>query len=184
MKKTSLTLIGLAIYAAVASAANTVPGNPYSGQETREIKALAAEEVENYLSGKGMGLAKAAELNGYPGPAHVIALAGELALSSEQKQRTEALFHSMETKAKQIGRELVDEERRLDHLFATKSIASGSLLPSLKRIGELQAQFRHAHLESHLAQVEILTPEQVAIYMKLRGYGGSGQSKEHSGHKH
>jgi len=35
-------------------------------QETREIKALSTEEVDGYLKGEGMGLAKAAELNGFP----------------------------------------------------------------------------------------------------------------------
>jgi hypothetical protein len=40
--------------------------SPYVGQEFREIKALSPQEISDYLSGKGMGLAKAAELNGYP----------------------------------------------------------------------------------------------------------------------
>lgn len=184
MNKAVLPAIGLAIFAAVSHAANANATNQYSGQETREIKALAAEDVQNYLSGKGMGLAKVAELNGYPGPSHVLALAGELSLSAEQKQRTEALFKSMETKAKEIGRALVDEERRLDQLFASKMISPESLAQSLKRIGELQAQVRQAHLESHLAQVKILTPGQVATYIKLRGYDGTAKSIEHSGHKH
>src|SRR5262245_34850176 len=35
---------------------------PYAGQQAREIKALSSEEIESYLSGSGMGLAKAAEL--------------------------------------------------------------------------------------------------------------------------
>jgi hypothetical protein len=44
--------------------------SPYVGQEYREIKALSTQEISDYISGRGMGLAKAAELNGYPGPAH------------------------------------------------------------------------------------------------------------------
>ena len=36
-----------------------------------DIKALSSEEVEQYLSGAGMGYAKAAELNRHPGPIHV-----------------------------------------------------------------------------------------------------------------
>jgi Spy/CpxP family protein refolding chaperone len=184
MNKAALCAIGLAILAAVSHAASTGAANPYSAQEAREIKALSAEEVQHYLSGKGMGLAKAAELNGYPGPSHVLALAGELNLSAEQKQRTEALFKIMETKAKEVGRTLVDEERTLDHLFASKSISPESLTQRLKRIGKLQAQVRQVHLESHLAQAEILTPGQVAAYMKIRGYGGTEKIMEHSGHEH
>ena len=40
---------------------------------------------------------------------------------------------------------------------------------------------RGAHLEAHLAQVEILTPEQNARYAQLRGYEGSGAHSGHSG---
>jgi uncharacterized membrane protein len=184
MRKIVLYVIGLFVFASFSSAGNTDKANPYSGQESREIKALAAEDIENYVAGKGMGLAKAAELNGYPGPSHVLTLAGELGLSPEQKHRTETLFNTMESKAKEIGRALVDEERKLDQLFASKSITPETLTLSLNRIGELQAQVRQAHLESHLAQVEILTSGQVASYMKLRGYGDAKTNQEHSGHKH
>jgi hypothetical protein len=52
--------------------------SPYTGQERREIKALSNEEIDRYLSGDGMGLAKAAELNHYPGPRHVLELADQL----------------------------------------------------------------------------------------------------------
>lgn len=184
MNKAVLSAIGLVVFATASYAANTSKASPYSGQESREIKALSAEDVESYLAGKGMSFAKAAELNGYPGPSHVLALAGELGLSSEQKQRTEAIFKAMEAKAKETGRALVDEERKLDRLFASQSITPEMLTLSLKRIGELQAQVRQSHLESHLAQVQILTPEQVASYMKLRGYAGTEKSMEHSGHQH
>ena len=61
--------------------------SPYMGQESREIKALSPQEISDYLLGRGMGLAKAAELNGYPGPAHVLELAVQLEITSEQRPR-------------------------------------------------------------------------------------------------
>src|SRR5271168_3272311 len=121
--------------------------SPYAGQDTRGIKALAPEDVDAYLSGKGMGLAKAAELNGYPGPAHVLALATELDLSPNQKQRTEALFASMEAKATDLGRALIEQERELDGQFASKRATQESVAVILQRIGELQAKVRGAHLQ-------------------------------------
>src|SRR5687768_3033731 len=96
--------------------------SPYAGQEERDIKALSAQEVADYLTGKGMGFAKAAELNGHAGPKHVLELADELALSAEQRTRTQALFDSMQTKAIVLGRRLVDEERKLDRLFASATV--------------------------------------------------------------
>jgi Spy/CpxP family protein refolding chaperone len=114
----------------------------------------------------------------------VLALASELGLSADQKQRTESLFKSMETKAISLGRPLVEEERKLDQLFAEKKITPESLDQSLTRIGELQAQVRGAHLEAHLAQAEILTPAQVSKYMTLRGYSNAQGTEGHAGHKH
>jgi len=42
----------------------------YAGEENRAIKSLSESDIEELLSGSGWGLAKAAELNGVPGPAH------------------------------------------------------------------------------------------------------------------
>ena len=175
----------LALFPVSIQVSAVTPASPYVGQEARDIKALSAEEVKGYLSGKGMGLAKAAELNGYPGPAHVLELASQLSLTPAQRARTEALLASMEAKAVSLGRALVDEERRLDQLFATKSVTAENLSPSLDAIGALQAKVRGAHLEAHLAEVEILTPEQNARYARLRGYGRENARMDHgSQHKH
>lgn len=176
---TAIVLGMLATFSVAASAENV---NPYAGQASREIKALAADEVQNYLAGKGMGLAKAAELNGYPGPSHVLSLSSELGLSPEQKQQTETLFKAMEMKAQEAGRHLVDEERKLDHLFASRTITPENLALSLRRIGEWQAQVRQIHLESHLTQMAVLTPDHVAAYMKLRGYSDAANTPHHSTH--
>jgi len=154
--------------------------SPYIGQESREIKSLSAQEIEAYLAGKGMGLAKAAELNGYPGPAHVLELAQQLALTPEQRAQTETLFKNMQTQAIAAGKGLIAEERALDHLFAMKNISVEKLQSALKRIAEQQAQIRLSHLQAHLAQVAILSPQQVARYNEIRGY--SDTVKHHTTH--
>ncbi|HVE49348.1 MAG TPA: hypothetical protein VNG69_06990 [Casimicrobiaceae bacterium] len=181
----SAVLIGCFVSAAmIGSAIAARSESPHAGEESRPIKALSTDDVEAYLAGKGMGLAKAAELNGYPGPLHVLALSSELALTADQKQRTESLFAAMESKAIAAGRRLVDEERKLDRLFASKTIDRRSLERSLKRIGELQAEVRRVHLETHLAQIRILSPAQVSSYMALRGYSNPMRTEGHFGHKH
>ena len=163
----------------VASAQAPHAPSPYAGQESRDIKALSSDEVQQLLAGKGMGFAKAAELNGYAGPKHVLELASELELTAEQRTRTQALFASMQTKAVALGRQLVDEERKLDRLFAGASITEDSLQKSVARIGALQADVRAAHLEAHLEQARILTPEQRAHYQRLRGYHSPGAHHAH-----
>jgi Spy/CpxP family protein refolding chaperone len=171
-------------FALVCMASSVVaasPPCPHAGPESRDIKALSPEDVSAYLSGKGMGNAKAAELNGFAGPAHVLELAAELQLSAEQRTLTEALFASMSKRASSLGSALVDKERVLDQRFATKAITRERLAEALSEIGRLQTQIRSAHLEAHLAQFEILTSEQNARYSQLRGYGGTGV---HAGHEH
>lgn len=178
-----LAIVPLALEVSEVSAAPSVPA--YAGQEARDIKSLSPEKVDAYLSGKGMGLAKAAELNGYAGPAHVLELASQLDLTPGQRANTEALFTSMQAKATALGRALVDEERKLDRLFASKAVTPKLLASSLSAIGLLQARVRGAHLEAHIAQARILTPGQNARYGQLRGYGGSGPPARHGGqHKH
>ena len=172
------------LVASITTAAVTAfAASPYVGQESREIKALSPEDTSAYQAGKGMGFAKAAELNGFAGPAHVLELASQLHLTFAQRARTEALFASMSTKASTSGRLLVEKERELDTMFATKTITPERLTNSLQEIGALQAQIRDAHLEAHLAQVEILTPEQNAMYAQLRGYGTAPEQNQHQ-HKH
>ena len=165
--KIALEIIAVVVLAGCASAPS-----PYIAEQGRDIKALSADETASLLAGKGMGFAKAAELNGYPGPAHVLELAQGLQLTDKQRADTQSLFNAMRAKAMALGRELVDEERRLDRLFASKAADPASVGASLARIGELQAKVRASHLDAHLAQVRILTPEQTARYVELRGYSG------------
>ena len=61
-----------------------------------------------------MGLALAAELNGYPGPMHVLENADGLALTPEQQQQTKALMQAHKEEAKAIGAKLAEIAVRLE----------------------------------------------------------------------
>ena len=91
---------------------------PYAGLETRPIKALSAQQIADLKAGRGMGLALPAELNGYPGPVHVLELAGPLGLSAAQKAEMTRLYEAMKAEAMPLGERLVAEETALDALFA------------------------------------------------------------------
>lgn len=171
----------------LASVASATPGGkaPYAGQEQREIKAISAKEVQGLLGGKGMGFAKTAELNHYPGPMHVLEQAELLQLSEKQKQRTREILAAMQAEAKRLGAVYVEKERELDRLFASGEIKKEILRSMLDQIGRLQAEIRGVHLQAHLEQKAILTPGQVAKYDRLRGYvGGSGSSGHGHSHNH
>lgn len=153
---------------------------PYAGQQARNIKALSPQEMQDLIDGKGMGLAKAAELNSYPGPMHVLELAQALQLSDAQRDATTRLMATHKDEARALGRQLVEAERELDQAFATRRIDAASLSAQLARIGALQAAVRDAHLQTHLKQTALLTPAQIARYDQLRGYGSGAAST----HKH
>ena len=162
--------------AALALSALALGASPYVGEQSRAIKSLSDHEVADYLAGKGMGFAKAAELNGYPGPAHVLELADKLALTPAQKQNTAQLFGRMQSRAGALGARLVDEERALDASFASKSISRDELARALRSIAALQGQIRETHLQAHLDQAEILSENQKAEYWRLRGYATDASS--------
>ncbi len=156
--------------AVVALMAGCMGHSPYTGWQSREIKALSQADIDGMKAGRGMSLALAAELNGYPGPLHVIELADQLALTPNQKSASEALFQRMKTDAVVAGNELIAAERDLDKLFASKTASPEALTAALSKVGASQAKLRGVHLQAHLEQVRILQPEQVAQYNRGRGY--------------
>lgn len=177
-----LMVIVLAAAAAWSAGAET----PYAGEQERPIKALSAAAVEGYLAGEGMGFAKVAELNHYPGPRHILDFAEQLALTAGQRAAVEAAWSRMHERAVALGRRLVDAEASLDAAFAAGEVAEDGLLVRLREIAALEAELRHAHLAAHLATRAVLSPNQVAAYDELRGYGGAGPAgppaEGHPGH--
>jgi Spy/CpxP family protein refolding chaperone len=144
--------------------------SPYAGEETRPIKSLSQEQIDGYLSARGMGLAKAAELNGYPGPMHVLQLKDQLSLTAQQVQETQRAFDEMKSRATELGRTIVQRERDLDDAFARRTIDEKTLNETVNEIGRLGAELRATHLRAHLRMREVLTPRQIEEYDELRGY--------------
>src|SRR5690554_4606076 len=168
---------------AAEGSSHTAEGSPYAGEEMREIKALSATDIAGFLGGKGMGYAKAAELNGYPGPAHVLELAEELSLTADQRAETQAIFERMEAAAKDLGADMVAAERALDDAFHNKEITESSLPRLVEQIGDIDSRLRTVHLRAHLQQTEILDEHQIMRYMTLRGYQNGGHGGGHGGHE-
>jgi hypothetical protein len=170
--------------AIIALAAGAAPAQqaPYAGQQDRAIKALSADEVKQYLAGAGMGHARAAELNHYPGPMHVLELAEKLKLSSRQRENTKRLMDAHKAEARAIGARLVEAERALDRLFASGRVTEAALAEHVRAIAQLQGEYRLSHLETHRKVRDMLTDGQVRRYDELRGYGGGGSGPAHGGH--
>ena len=170
-------LAALLLLAAPAAAQHHGSHGSYAGQQQREIKALSEAETKQYLAGAGMGYARAAELNGSPGPMHVLELADKLELSVAQREATQKLMDSHKAEARAIGAKRVDSERRLDALFLAGKAEEASIREAVRAAALLDADYRLSHLETHLRMKALLSAEQVARYNALRGYGAGA-------HKH
>lgn len=144
--------------------------NHYAGQEKREIKALSDDDLKNLREGDGAGFAKPAELNGYPGPKHILEHEAKLDLTPEQRTAVDRSFRKMKEKAVELGGRIIDRERELDRLFAGQKIDAALLRERTNEIAALQGELRAVHLAAHLEMKELLSDEQVARYKRLRGY--------------
>jgi len=168
-------LLGLSIGAgtavfAVAKRNHNSHASKYQGEETRAIKSLSDDDVAELLKGGGWGLAKAAELNGLPGPAHLLEMKDEIGLDSDQLGKIEALFMAMREDAKSLGKQMIDLETELEAGFRDRSVDETALRDVLGRIAEVRASLRFAHLSAHLETPKILTERQIGQYNELRGY--------------
>ncbi|NNC99507.1 MAG: hypothetical protein HKN85_04945 [Gammaproteobacteria bacterium] len=148
-----------------------VQATSYSGQQHREIKSLSQDDIEDLLNGRGWGLAKPAELNGLPGPVHVLELKSELGLSALQISAIQLVYEAMRQEAKTLGQRYVDQERKLERLLLDSSVTDVQLGEQIQVNARTHGELRFTHLRAHLEMHSILSAAQIDRYNHLRGYG-------------
>jgi len=142
----------------------------YAGFEAREIKSLSSEDIAELRRGSGWGLALPAELNGLPGPAHLLELQEELALSQEQVAAITVLFEGMRAEAIAAGERFITAEAAVSAAFEGEETSQHELSTLLSNAAEARAALRLVHLSRHLATPALLNDEQIKRYSVLRGY--------------
>ncbi len=155
---------------------------PYAGLQTGSIKTLSEQQIADLKAGRGMGLALAAELNGYPGPMHVLELADSLGLSADQRTRVRELFAAMKAEAVPLGEQLIAQEADLDKRFADKTMTPERLEASTNAIGVTTGALRRAHLKYHLSTLDVLSAAQAQRYAEVRGYKSHQMQHPHGRH--
>jgi Spy/CpxP family protein refolding chaperone len=173
MKNLTVTIILMLLPSIVNAENQDQYRSQYIGQEERDIKSLSAEDLEQLKSGKGWGLAKVAELNGMPGPIHILQMKDKISLTARQERSIRALYEKMKSEAIPLGEEIIRLERHLNDAFANKNVDDASLKNRLLRISSVTAELRYVHLKAHLDTPAILTPRQLSLYNELRGYSGN-----------
>lgn len=155
---------------------------PYAGMQSRPVKALSDQQITDLRGGRGMGLALAAELNGYPGPSHVLELADQLGLSAAQRAKVQEMFAAMKEETTPIGNRLIEEERDLDRQFAGRTIGPESLKSATATIAKTQGELREAHLKYHLLTAAVLDESQLTKYAEVRGYSSPAPAQHRHPH--
>jgi hypothetical protein len=183
MSLTAITSV-LAVVLAGSTPSLAQTHQPYAGLQARSIKALSDRQVADLRAGRGMELALAAELNGYPGPAHVIELAAQLSLTPIQFDRVKRLQDEMKAGAVELGERLIAQEAALDRQFAERSITQARLPDATGEIARTLGELRAAHLKYHLTTIEVLSPDQVRRYSQLRGYSNASEKPSHPHGRH
>jgi hypothetical protein len=172
-------MMGAVAMAAPLSAQHEHEESPYAGMESSEIPSLTAREIEDLRAAAGMGFAKPAELNRYPGPKHVLELAEGLELTDGQRSETLEIQAAMRERAVELGNAIIEAERKLNMRFQHGHIDDESLATMTAEIAEMYGQLRYTHLRAHLAMKQVLDDEQVASYDRLRGYGKGEHPADH-----
>lgn len=171
MKRSTL-LLALAVCMPLSAMAQHSHGShtPYAGMQNRAIKSLSNNDIKELRRGGGWGLALAAELNGMPGPAHLLELKDQIPLTLEQVTKTQALFDDMRRAAIPVGERLIAAEAAIEAAFAKGGVDEAALRRLLAEAESARTELRFIHLSQHYKTVQFLSPEQIKQYNVLRGY--------------
>jgi Spy/CpxP family protein refolding chaperone len=161
------------------------PAAPYAGQERRAVTSLSEQDIADLEAGRGWGLAKPAEINGFPGPLHVLELADALRLTPEQRTMVQKVYEAMKANAQNLGARYIAAEKALDAAFKAEAAAASLISERVGEAEKLRAQLRLTHLLAHVEVAPVLTPDQIQKYAELRGYTDATAHDHHPGrHKH
>lgn len=144
--------------------------SPYAGLQNRNIKSLSADDLSDLRKGAGWGLALAAELNGVPGPAHLLELREQIGLSPEQVAAIETIYAQMQAQAIVAGERLIAAEAAIEARFREGNLSPEALRELIDESAAARVELRYVHLLRHLETPPLLTAQQIARYNTLRGY--------------
>ncbi len=146
--------------------------SPYAGayDPNAPIRALSSELVEQIRQGQGASLALPAELNGVPGPRHVLELRADLDLTPDQQNQVQEIFDQYLVDVIPAGERYLAAVQGLEEGFRAQTVMESELPGFVAEIGRLEADLVTVHLAAHLRTAELLTPDQIAAYNRLRGY--------------
>lgn len=155
---------------------------PYAGMKNRPIKSLSDKDINELRRGGGWGLALPAELNGMPGPSHVLEHKDQLGLNSAQVAEIQKLFDDMKKAAIPVGERLIAAEGAIEKAFESGSVEEVTLRRLLANAEAARTELRFIHLSQHYKTTPILNKDQIKAYNVLRGYAAEPCQNIPQGH--
>lgn len=165
-------LIVLAVLWPLAAAAQQSHSD-YAGMENRDIKALSDADLDDPRRGMGWGLALAAELNGVPGPAHLLELKDRIGLNPDQVSAIGKILAQMTSEAQAAGAEFIAAEQAIEAAFRAGDLSPDGLRDLIERASAARSELRYIHLVRHLQTPPLLSNAQIKAYNRLRGYAAA-----------
>lgn len=138
------------------------------------LQAQIPPDRDILLKGEGAGQGSFAELNGYPGPKHVLEHADALKLTSAERAAVKALYEDMLSRARELGKTIIKIEEELNNAFKDKLVVMQSVKNDAEQIGRLRGRLRAVHLGAHLKTKALLSQKQLDTYYRLRKKPGTG----------
>jgi hypothetical protein len=126
------------------------------------VRSLSDEKYNALLKGEGFDdMSLVGELNHYPLPDKALKFKVQLGLNPGQITKLKELVTNLQRKKKEMGENIIRNERKLDTLFHTKEIVDGTIIFYTNRYGLYMGEVRNAVLQACLNTEEILSDVQI-----------------------
>lgn len=177
----ALAMLWPAAVAGEPAGAGRPPASAVGHGPVTAVPGLSADETDDLRAGRGAGLARVADVLGYPGPRHVLDAwaAGQMALDASQITRITGIHDAMAREARRLGALVLEAERDLAAALGSGAIDAATMAAQVDRIAALWGTLRGVHLRAHLETRATLGPEQIERYATLRGHGGDAGGHGH-----
>ena len=126
------------------------------------VRSLSDEKYNALLKGEGFDdMSLVGEINHYPLPDNALKYKVQLGLNPGQITKLKDLVANLQRKKKEMGENIIRNERMLDTLFRKKQIDDGTVIFYTNRYGLYMGEVRNAVLQACLNTEAILSDTQI-----------------------
>ena len=137
---------------------------------TTRLSQISDAEARAYLAGHEYGLGRSATVHQFPSPAVVLTMIPQLVLFQDQSDPVRAIYDRTHTKVIALGKQLVDEETKIDHALEAEEPDLAAVEVMIRESARLQGELRLAHFQAHVQTKKLLRPDQLTRFGAMHGH--------------